>query len=51
MQQAQREMSVIGAFCLKRSTGPDEAIATPLVYVAHAADVVAAQEVHRKVWS
>ena len=51
MQQAQREMSVIGAFCLKRRTGPDETIATPLVYVASVVDAHAAQEVHRKVWS
>src|SRR5467141_1772793 len=51
MQQAEREMSVIGAFCLKRRTGPSETIATPLVYVAQVADVDAAQEAHRKVWS
>jgi len=39
MQQAQREMSVIGAFCLKRRTGRHETIAAPLVYVAQVADV------------
>jgi hypothetical protein len=51
MQQARHEMSVIGAFCLKRRAGLSEAIATPLVYVAQANDANAAQEVHRKVWS
>ena len=50
MQQARREMSVIGAFCLRRSAA-EGTLATPLVYVAEAADKVAAQEIHRRVWS
>lgn len=51
MQQAEREMSVIGAFCLKRQAGAYDTIATPLVYIAHAPDATAAQDIHRKVWS
>src|SRR3546814_7617476 len=51
MQQAEREMSVIGAFCLKRQAGAYDTIATPLVYVAHALDATAAQDIHRKLWS
>lgn len=51
MQQAEREMSVIGAFCLKRRVSAIDVVATPLVYVATAADIGAAQEVHRRVWS
>ncbi|WP_425906766.1 HsdM family class I SAM-dependent methyltransferase [Nitrobacter sp. TKz-YC02] len=51
MHQARQEMSVIGAFCLRRRAGLSDMIATPLVYVAQAADASAAQEIHRKVWS
>lgn len=51
MQQAEREMSVIGAFCLKGTAGLGENVGTPLVYVAKVTDAAAAQEVHRKVWS
>lgn len=50
MQQARREMSVIGAFCLKRGGEAGDAVATPLVYVA-TADGAAVKEIHRKVWS
>ena len=50
MQQARREMSVLGAFCLKREGKDGDVVATPLVYVA-AADAGAAKEIHRKVWS
>ena len=51
MQQAEQEMSVVGAFCLKRRTGQSDIIATPLVYVAQTSNVGAAQEIHRRVWS
>ncbi|ATB27446.1 HsdM family class I SAM-dependent methyltransferase [Melittangium boletus] len=51
MQQARQEMSVIGAFCLRRLVDAMDAIATPLVYVATASDLTAAKEVHRRVWS
>lgn len=50
MQQAMREMSVIGALCLKRGGTGGDLVATPLVYVATASDAVA-KEVHRRVWS
>jgi len=50
MQQARREMSVIGAFCLRREGKGDDVATTPLVYVA-AADDTAVKEIHRKVWS
>lgn len=51
MQQAHDEMSVIGAFCLRREANIAETVATPLVYVATATDSANAQEIHRKVWS
>lgn len=51
MQQARREMSVVGAFCLRRAVEPMDDIATPLVYVAVAADMAAAKKIHQKVWS
>ena len=51
MQQAKREMSVIGAFCLKREGKGGHLVVTPIVYVAAAEDDVAAKEIHRKVWS
>lgn len=51
MQQAQREMSLIGAFCLKCHVDQRETIATPLVYVSCVADADTVQEIHRKVWS
>lgn len=50
MQQARQEMSVIGAFCLKRHGKDGEVVASPLVYVA-AASGAEAKEIHRKVWS
>jgi hypothetical protein len=50
MQQARREMSVIGAFCLKREGKAGDVVATPIVYLA-AADGAAVKEIHRKVWS
>lgn len=50
MKQAGREMSVIGAFCLKREGKDGDVVATPLVYVAVAEDA-AVKETHRKVWS
>ena len=50
MQQATREMSVIGAFCLKREGADGNVVATPLVYIA-AANGALVQEIHRKVWS
>lgn len=50
MQQAKREMSVIGAFCLKREGKSGDVVATPIVYVATAASA-AVKEIHRKVWS
>jgi hypothetical protein len=49
MQQARREMSVIGAFCLK-SEGKGVVVAAPIVYIAVAADD-AVKEIHRRVWS
>ncbi|HEX8700993.1 MAG TPA: N-6 DNA methylase [Myxococcaceae bacterium] len=52
LQQARREMSVIGAFCLQSSSGHRAGpLAAPLVYVAEAESSTAAQEIHRKVWS
>ena len=51
MLQAKREMSVIGAFCLKSPNGGAGASVTPLVYVALARDGDSAEEVHRKIWS
>ena len=51
MLQAKREMSVIGAFCLKSPNGGAGASVTPLVYVALARDGDSAKEVHRKIWS
>lgn len=51
MLQAKREMSVIGAFCLKSLNGGARASVTPLVYVALAQDGDSAEEVHRKIWS
>lgn len=50
MQQAKREMSVIGAFCLKRQGESGDVVATPIVYVATATSA-AVKEIHRKVWS
>ncbi|ATN32502.1 hypothetical protein ACO34A_01590 [Rhizobium sp. ACO-34A] len=49
LQQARDEMALAGAFCL-RTADPTAAV-TPLVYVSLAVDSVAAQEIHRRVWS
>lgn len=49
LRQARDEMSVVGAFCLKRE-GQVGASVTPLVYVATTAEEDA-REVHRRVWS
>lgn len=51
MQQAHREMSVIGAFSLMTHSVKRQGSSTPLVYVAKAHDQSSAQEIHRKVWS
>lgn len=51
LEQAMREMAVVGAFCLKRRVGLIETVATPLVYVASAANKGRIKEIHRKVWS
>ena len=44
-------MSVVGAFCLRHQGHAIDELVAPLVYVATAPDHVAAQEVHRRVWS
>ena len=51
MLQAMREMSVIGAFCLKSRNHWESASVTPLVYVALVPDSDSAEEVHKKIWS
>ena len=51
MLQAMRDMSVIGAFCLKSSNGQAHPSVTPLVYVAQVGDSDNAEEVHKRIWS
>jgi hypothetical protein len=51
LQQARLEMNLLGAFCLMRPGEGGSVFSTPIVYVASAPSMAAAQEVHRKVWS